>query len=88
MFYKKCYIFFLYFVKSFTAVILIATLTTAVFGGSSDITPIGEDGVYIKGSHCVVNMEEKHTDEYYLRYVFSECLSAHAEFLYGNGETK
>lgn len=77
-----------YFTLTFTISLLAITLVSAVFGGTNGIVPIGEDGVYIKGSHCLVNMEEKHTDEYYLRYVFGECLSAHAEFLYGDEETK
>ena len=79
-------VFIKYFTLTFTAIVVVIGLTAAVFGGGSSIVPIQEDGVYVKGSYCLVNMEERHTDEYYLRYLFSQCLSAHAEFLYG--ETK
>jgi hypothetical protein len=74
--------FTLSFILSFALTTAVMALTTAAF----DIVPIGENGVYSKGSHCLINMEEKHTDEYELKLIFNQCLSAHADYLYSGSE--
>lgn len=73
------------FTATFTATIAAIALIAAISGGGN-VTPIGKDGVYIKGSGCTINMESRHTDEYGLRLIFNKCLSAHRDYLSARGE--
>lgn len=75
--------FCLYFIFTSTGVILVTNVAATVFG-KTYIIPIGENGVYVGGSHCLINMEEDDTDEEELKLIFKKCLSTHTDFLYGD----
>lgn len=75
--------FCLCFCFTFTGTILLANVVAAVFD-ETHIIPIGENGVYVRGSHCLINMEEDNTDEEELKLIFKKCLSTHTDFLYGD----
>ena len=72
-----------YFCVYFCFTILVTNIFATVFG-ETYIVPIGENGVYVGGSHCLINMEEDDTDEEELKLIFKKCLSTHTDFLYGD----